>query len=426
MQTNPQAEHKMQKLAVKMQEARDLRQQMRNTRFHHRKVLEEQMQRRMVVPRGMPCNLGIDSRGQYIRLKKGINLKIEYLDNGLVRMGTGLQKGWAGKRMVGGVPERKSTLDIFSAIRRAIHIQEELHLGRATRDVAIDLVEEMNSNLTKFGEWGSPLWLYSVKVEILKLSKDLQETVNPLKQEAWEMLENAAKSVGKAAVETGDLFRKRNLISIACSKLASFRLRLGEWRDKQVEGMVIYNKIREHTLRAERDWRAWNALDRMAKLYSREDKKWAIFGRDQKDLRYAMRMEELASSSKRANTKVGLISELIEEMEKNRYTWGGKGFSLEILKEAKNLYGAGKNEKARKALRRGKLILEMNKPEFIAEQLEKAEEYMQPVAEKIREGANHITALLKLPHRDRERGERLSAAVGCFREALNRMEQIER
>lgn len=426
MQTNSQpAQSRMRKIAAKRIEAKELRQEMRRMRFRNREAIEERMQKRMVVPKGVPCNTGVDSRGAYIHLKKGINLKIEYLDSGLILMGTGLQKGWAGKRSIGGVPGQKSTLDIFSAVRRAIHIQEELHLGRVDRDAAIEIVEGMNSNLNKLGEWGSPLWLYSIKAKITKMSKALKESINPLNQEAWEMLEKAANAVGNASVETGN-FRKRNFISTACTNLASFRLRLGEWRDEQVEGMIIYNKIREHTLRAERDWRVWRALDRMAKMYAHEEKKWEIFGRDQKDLRYATRMEELASSRKRVKTKTGLISGLIEEMEKHKYTWGGKGFRLEILREAKELYETGKNEKARKMLRRGKTVLEMNKARFIAEQLEQAEEYMQPVAEKIGEGAGHLEQIPTLPRKGPERKDALGAAVDCFKEALKEMEAIRR
>ena len=190
--------------------------------------------------------------------------------------------------------------------------------------------------------------------------------------------------------------------------------------------MIAYNKKRECVLRLERDQRIWNALARLAKLYSDEGKKWAVLGRDLKDLRYGGRMEEIAAGSHRAKTKMEFVSGLIEKMEKEKYTWGGRGFRLEILKRAKEEYERGNTAEAGKILRKGKRVLELNKPGFLAEQLELAEEYLKPVARKVQEGAGHIEALEGLPHRDRGRGEHLEAAAKCFREAFLEIKKIRR
>lgn len=409
----------------KIAEAGKLRKSMRADRFRKRNIMQERLQKGIFAPQGAPCVLGLDSEGKQVHLKKGQNLKIGFLESGLVQMGTGLKQGWAGKRKIGGVPATESITDVYSATRKAIHIQEQLASGREERDAALDLIEKMNSELNKFGEKCSPLWLHKVKLSILGLSERLQNTVNPLNQEAWAMLEKAAEAVRQSSVE-GSAFSRRNFISVACANLTAFRNRLGEWRDGQVEGMIVYNKKRECVLRLERDQRVWNAIARMAKLYSDKEKKWAVFGRDMKDLRYAERMEEIAAGRHRAKTKMEFVSELIKEMEKQKYAWGRKGFRLEFLKEAKENYERGETECAGKLLRRAKRVLELNKPEFLAGQLELAEEYMKPVAEKVREGTEHIAALLELPHRDKGRGEHLEAAAECFREALLEMGKIGR
>ncbi|MFP3950070.1 MAG: hypothetical protein ACLFUZ_03190 [Candidatus Micrarchaeia archaeon] len=411
-------------LMLRLRNAGKLRAQMARIRFSSRRTISERARKRGSVPNSVPSLTGIDSRGCYIKISRGQDLKLEFLNSGLVLMGTGLEKGWAGKRIVGGVPQRKSTLDIYSATRRVIHIQEGLERGRIWRDEALPEIEKINSNLYTLWDWGSPLWLYSYRRVIDSIKGALENTINPLKKEAEEMLGKASGLLGKVYTSP-NLSEKRRWAGSACSCLTAFRNRIGPWRDVQVEGMIAYNKMRERYLRAERDWRAYSMLKRLVAVYSRE-KRWPILGRDMKDLRYAARMEELASSSEKRRKKAEAIAELANEMEANRYGRRGRGFDLDLLDEAKECYLLGKNETGRKLLRRGKLVLELNKPGFVAEQLEQAEPYMQPIAEKIGEGSGYLEQIDSLPRKGPKREEALGAAVSCFKGALEEMEAINR
>ncbi len=404
--------------------AKNLERQMARIRFSSRKTISEGARKRDPVPNSVPSLTGIDSRGCYVKISRGQNMKLEFLRNGLVLMGTGLEKGWAGKRIVGGMPHRESTLDIYSATRRVIHIQEGLEAGKIWRDGALPEIERINSKLYNLWDWGSPLWIYSYRRVIDSLESALENTINPLKKEAREMLGKASVLIGEVYASP-NLSEKRKWAGSACSCLTAFRNRIGPWRDRQVEGMIAYNKIRERYLRAERDWRVHNVLRRLVAVYSGEIR-WPILGRDMKDLRYGGRMEEIASSNSKRGKKMKAIAELAKEMEANRYCRGGRCFDLSLLDEAEDCYSKGKNEKGRKLLRRGKLVLELNKPGFVAEQLKQAEEYVQPVAEKIEEGEWHLEKIPSLPRKGPHREEALGAAVSCFKGALEKMEAINR
>ena len=411
-------------LKLRLKKAGELKAQMARARFSSRRAISEGARRRNSVHKSVPSLAGIDSRGSYIKISRGQDLKLEFLNSGLVLMGTGLEKGWAGKRIVGGVPQRKSTLDIYSATRRAMHIQEGLERGRIWRDEALPEIEKINSNLYNLWDWGSPLWLYSYRRVIDSIRGALENTINPLKKEAEEMLGKASELLGKAYASP-NLSEKRKWAASACSCLTAFRNRIGPWRDRQTEGMIAYNKMRERYLRAERDWRVYSMLRRLVAVYSGE-KRWPILGRDMKDMRYAARMEELASSNEKRRKKAEAITELANGIEANRYGRGGRGFDLNLIDDARECYLLGKNETGRKLLRRGKLVLELNKPGFVAEQLEQAEKYMHPVAEKIGEGAGYLEQIGSLPRKGPKREETLEAAVDCFKEALEEMEAITR
>ncbi|MBD3398676.1 hypothetical protein GF412_05540 [Candidatus Micrarchaeota archaeon] len=411
-------------LTLRLSKARQLEQKMRQDRFGAMKTIRESIRRRAHLPRSVPSVMGVDSRGEYIRIGSRQKMKLELLDSGLVLMGTGLEQGWAGKRIIGGVPQRVSTLDIYSATRRAMEIQEGLEAGKQWRNEALPEIEKMNSMLYCFWDWGSPIWIYSYKGVLESLHAALENTINPLKTEAAEMLVKAAGLVAETSAAP-NLSEKGKWAASACACLTAFRNRIGKWRDRQVEGMIAYNKMRERYLRSERDWRVWKALKRLVAVYSGE-RRWPIFGRGQKDLRYVQKLGEIASSPRKRAAKTEMIAGLAKEMGANKYSRGGRGFDLRLLDEAGKCYSLGQNEKGRRLLKRGMLILELDKPGFIAEQLNKAEAYMQPAAEKIGEGAMHLERIPSLPRKGPEREGALGAAVKSFSEALAEMEAIKR
>jgi hypothetical protein len=411
-------------LKLRLKNAKELEQRMQKDRFASMKTIGETIRRRECVPRSVPSLTGVDSRGRYTGIGSRQNMKLEFLGSGLVLMGTGLERGWAGKRIVGGIPQRKSTLDIYSATRRAIEIQNKLSAGKEWRNEALPEIEKMNSMLYCLWDWGSPIWIYSYKSVLESLRNALEGTINPLKQEARDMLEKAAMLIAETSAAP-DLSGKRKWAAATCACLTAFRNRIGPWRDRQVEGMIAYNRMRERYLRAERDWRVWKALKRLVAVYPGE-KRWPIFGKDQKDLKYAQKIREIATSPRKRTAKIEMIEVLAKEMEKNKYSCGGKGFDLNILGDAKTFYSRGQNEKGRKLLMRAGLILELDKPGFIAGQLKKAEPYLQPVAEKVEEGAGHLERIPSLPRKGPERESALAAAVWCFKEAIKEMEAIKR
>jgi len=348
-----------------------------------------------------------------------------------VRIEIGLNKSRMGKKVLEWTGDKHALVsDVFSAVRIPMHIQERLVDARNERDQILEEVERLNAFLNKKGHLLTPLG-FNMRARLMReVKKELEDSIVPLKQEALVMLEKAENSLLEAGVESEE-FDKRRQVSIACVQLTAFRDRLGKHRDKEVEEILAFNIKREALIRGERDTRIEGQLRKWVAVYSNRNR-WAIRGKDQKDLNYAERILELASSNMRIVKKIEMISELRKEMAGKKYRVHGKRFNLSYLDNAAEAYSEGdakSREEARKLLKRGALLLVLGKPQFVAGALEKCEPYLMGVAEKIREGAEHmdnVTDFLADSKRRKDAGGELDSAVVCFQNALRKMELVNR
>ncbi|MCP4646483.1 MAG: hypothetical protein GY852_01955 [bacterium] len=382
-------------------------------------------------PRGFGRLLGKDSAGKPASLPANYSFKTTFRENGLVCVEIGLNKSRMGKKVLQWSGDKHTLVsDVFSAVRIPVHIQERLVDARHERDQVLEKVEGLNAFLNKKGHLLTPLG-FNMRARLMqKVKKKLEDSIVPLKREALMMLEKAEKSLLEAGVESTE-FGKRRQVSIACVQLTAFRDRLGKHRDKEVEEILAFNKKREALIRGERDRRIESQLRKWVTIYSNRNR-WAIRGKDQKDLNYAERILELASSNMRIVKKMEVIGELRKEMAGKKYKVAGKRFNLSHLDNARAAYGRGdqkSREDARKLLKKGALLLVLGKPQFVAGALEKCEPYLKGVAEKIREGAEHmdnVTEFLAGPEQRKDAGGELDSAVVCFHTALRKMEIVNR
>ncbi len=386
---------------------------------------------RNTLARGPGFSLGKDVGGKPVRLPVNYSFKTSFLENGLVSVEIGMDKSRMGKKILQWSGERHALVtDVFSAVRIPVHIQERLVNARHERDQILDEIEGLNAFLNKKGHLLTPLG-FNMRARLMReVRVELEDSIVPLKREALMMLERAEKSLLEAGVESTE-FGKRKQVSIACVQLTAFRDRLGKHRDKEVEEILAFNRNREALIRGERDMRIESQLRKWVAVYSNKNR-WAIRGKDQKDLNYAEKIVEIASSNMRIVKKMEAIAELRKEMEGKKYKVAGKRFNLSYLDGAGEAYGSGdekSKESARKLLKKGALLLVIEKPQFVADALEKCEPYLKGVAEKIREGAEHMDNVAEFLGDSNLRnlaGDELDSAVGCFRNALHKMELVNR
>gem|GEM_PF-3220385 len=363
-----------------------------------------------------------DGSSSALRPRKGY--KTVFLENGLVKLETGLAKTRAGKKILVGTEKKEIITDIFSATRMAVHIQERLEEAQKERDAIVGEIEKINALLYKKGEKFRPLGLYFEANVLEDVGQYMGDVNSVLKQNAKDMLIAAVASLKNAAVEPDEFVRRKH-ISIACTKLTAFRNRFGEWRDREVAEIMAFNRGRECMLRKERDVRLESDLRRWVATYSSAGK-WAIRGKAEKDLRYAEKIEKIISVNMRVAKKAELIKELKKEMAEKKYSSSGRGFSLAYLDNASELYkrGAETRELGKDTLARGALLLRLGKPEFVAEKLIDSEKYLDEVSAGIRKAAAILEQIGQLPRKGPKRAEALSAAANCFRRTLRKMEEI--
>ena len=382
-------------------------------------------------PHGFGIVFGKDAGGTPVSLPANYSFKTSFQVNGLVRVEIGMDKSRMGKKVLQWTGNKHALVsDIFNAVRIPVHIQERLMNARNERDQVLEEVERLNAFLNKKGHLLTPLG-FNMRARLMReVKKELGESIVPLKKEALVMLEKAEKSLLEAGVESEEFDRRRQ-VSIACVQLTAFRDRLGKHRDKEVEEILAFNRKREAFIRGERDRRIESQLRKWVTVYYNRNR-WAIRGKDQKDLNYAERILKLASSNMRIVKKMEEIAALRGEMAGKKYTVRGKKFNLSYLDQANEAYERGdqkSREEARKLLKQGALLLVLGKPQFVAGALEKCEPYLKGVAKKITEGAEHmdnVAEFLADSERRKDAGGELDSAVVCFRDALRKMELVNR
>lgn len=173
--------------------------------------------------------------------------------------------GTAEAQVKAGVPRTtlRMHLHIIPAVRMLKHIREGYLAEMEATEALLAPLDALNLKLAAKGQ-RTATELASA-VACLKCFRDckLARTHAAVKRivargrlhETIRRLENAAGMAGSArAME----------ISRACTQFAAFRARLGEWRDRQIAGIAVYNLKRECALRVERDRWTLGRLDRFA------------------------------------------------------------------------------------------------------------------------------------------------------------------
>ncbi len=330
---------------------------------------------------GPPC-IGKDENGQplitrpvnYLKIRlSGMRAEITYRRE---------ESGKIDETFVEGakIPRRKITLktDIFRALRSVKHVRERYEKEFEKRDEILGKVERINAELATREAKITRAHIESLENRLdalvgeMSLDKAAVKKLGRFKiEEIYEYLEPAKYLYG---------FQKEAMIAAACSKLVAFRNRYGTWRDGQVARIMAYNKLRECSLRMERDNALANALNRWAdfieKFQYAAPKLWK---KDEENVRKIGGLIALIKTDFH-----GALARLVEIGQKLKRN----GIEKEAKNELRYAYRGlkcGNAENGIWHLKRAAEILEWNKPWYVLEQLEKSDEsYMQPTIERIR------------------------------------------
>lgn len=304
------------------------------------------------------------------------------------------------------IPRKQITVktDIFRAVRGLKHVREGYENDFEKRDEILREVEKINSELAMNGGNMAKGQLEQIENRLDKVLEEISPDMAAVKklgrfkiEEIFEYLE-PAKYLQR--------FEKQAMITAACSKLVAFRNRYGEWRDGQVARIMAYNKLRECSLRKERD----NALVHLLNDWAGFIEKYGYAAPKlwKRDAENAKRITGLIVLVKTGFP--GAIARLVEIGQGLKGNW----IENEAKKELRLVYRElkkGSVENGLWHLKRAAEILEWNKPWRIADELEKTgEEYMEITIRRIRTA---LELLLEKNH--------VLRSVELFREAAQKI-----
>jgi hypothetical protein len=426
---------------------------MRQRRLIHRRGLVE---KRESFPDSLAgkTRIGRDSQGNQVTTKEARAFKMQILEDGLVKMSTGLQKSNAGSRTLGGTGTRTSLTDIFHATRMAIHIKESEAADIAEREAKLRKIEKLNADLAAAGKGLSNelilLAIRELRPQILEMlnkkdaerlsyrpeNEPLLASINEemfqfesrLKIDAGIQLARAEETLQKAFWEKNASAKSRSVFN-ACAQMQAFLNRFGKWRDEEVEGILQFNLHRECALRAERDLRLEGLLEKWASDL-RTQNPWATINLWKKDLANAERLEKCAAELSKKGWKESLEA-LGKELKAKGYDgkWGKYSVveklreAYSVLKKAQEKDGAWEEGKggARALIEGAARVLKSDKPAYVLAQLEESgpEEYLLGDGKK--SIYSYISKGVELL------GKRVpEGAARCFESAHKKMQELNR
>ncbi len=227
----------------------------------------------------------------------------------------------------GDVPRKPQTYTthIIRAVRALKHLRQSYEKEITRTDKIIDLLAEDNISLARGNVTDDDIdaaigVLNSVDEFSLKSKRVAVKRIVAREKLAKtiEMLETA-KTVSED--------KRRFVVNSACAVFTALRNRLGQWRDRQIAGIVKFNRLREYALRAERDNWLYAKLTQFAEIPERISKYCEI---DAEKIKVLERIKEMIKSKVSNDEILGFItknSPLFRVVERKR-----QGAELQIVR----------------------------------------------------------------------------------------------
>ncbi len=337
---------------------------------------------------------GKDAEGQPFPTKAPNNLKMRLLPAGVEIKFRREESGKIDEVFAEGmrIPRKSVTVktSIFRAVRSLKHVCEGYEAEFKRRDRVLAEIEKINAELSLNGAKMDGAQIHQIEERIDAVMEGISQDVAAVKKLGEFKIDEVFGYLEPARYLTG--FEKTAMIAAACAKLVAFRNRYGEWRDRQAAGSMAYNKLRECSLRKERDNFLSHLLNGWADFI--EKYQYAAPKMWKRDLENAKKIRELITLV--AADHSASIARLVE-IGRNLKDKGVENSAKKELRKAYRGLKDGKFEDAIMYLGRADRILEENKPWHVLGELEKTgDAYMEKTAGRIRKatellmGKNHV------------------------------------
>lgn len=289
--------------------------------------------------------------------------------------------------------------DIYHAVRMTKHIEEGYLEELEKNDRILKSIAVENLKLA-FGKKGRKD-IGETMEKIREVLKSLRRIRIPKKVFSREQLKYALSYLEDAIKEKNKIDGRK--VGMACAKLASFRKRYGEWRDREAIAISEYSKIRGYALRNLRDqWILYN-ISNWLRYLGKEKRGFQMKALWSRDLKFSDKLEKLLESGKKI--KPEKLGEISEELYNKGYNKSkiDRAYTALIWKDEKG---------ARRLIREYMLLLRVRNPLYAAREMEnETDKYYEKAADYLKTAATLIQRNV------------FQRAVYCFEKAA---EEVER
>jgi hypothetical protein len=364
---------------------------------------------------------GRDERGRKVDLKvnlKGwktiLGFKVELIS----QMGENFREGDLIPRKV-----IHTDTDIFKAVRSVKHVRGSHRSELQRNERLFKSIDELQSIVYTKGHTLNEDDLRRISKAICEYIEEVSKKRSGYKLLAKWKLQDVPSLLDQAMNE-GNAFRRRNRLSVLCTKLTAFKERYGKWRERQIFNIDRYNQVREDGLRNIRDSRLRESLIELA----------SRLGSDPLGVAYTLAQDwEVIKDMRKAQRRItdNKPEEALGIIEKN-----GKAVKAEWLKrELREIFGfiaaSSKNnhnkwrKKARKMLENFARFLGQRNTRYIIQELKKTRDrYTEPIVQDLENGNSCIRQSLRERRSIGRKKSLIRAAASHYRQAAIKLALI--
>jgi hypothetical protein len=277
-------------------------------------------------------------------------------------------------------PRKSVTTDVYHAVRMTKHI-EESYIGELEKNDAILRSISIENLKLATGQKGREDIEKAIE-NIKAVLKSLTKIRTPKKTFSREQLKRAISYL-EDAIKDRDRINGQK-ISIACTKLVSFRTRYGNWRDREIEAMKEYSRLRGYALRKMRDEWLLSNISNWVRYLGRERKGFQMKSLWLRDMNFSNKLEKLLENKKKMKL------EALEKISEELYNAGrkdGAGYNIRKMHRAQEALIAGDEKKARRLVREYMLLLRVRNPFYVAREMGNETDTYYHIASKKLKGA---------------------------------------
>ncbi len=279
-------------------------------------------------------------------------------------------------RIEGHGPKRLNTMDVYRAVRQSRHIQE-------------GYVQELKKNdalLWKVGKENLIIAAESMNEKAVETAiGNLQEVYDslkglrvPKKKFSRKQLADAIKLLREALEDKRINMQKVNW---ACTKLVSFRVRYGNWRDEEIRKTSEYSKLREYALRKLRDDALLRNISNWVRYLGKEKRGFQMKTLWKRDLEFSDKLEVFTNGKKIDPEKFDKVAEELF----------AEGYNIRRLHRAQTALILKNQRIARREIKEYVILLRVKNPFYAAREMEKeSDKYCQKAAEYLKAAAKLI------------------------------------